>query len=90
MGDRFSLPLPWTSLLVIIISWVGSGLVSVPVQAGLVPFTLHATTADVERRDLYHNTQRLQPVHEVELHYAHGSCSVQGCVILHRPPSIVG
>ncbi len=42
------------------------------VSAELVPFTLRPTTAELEPRGLYQHASRLQPRHEVELHYADG------------------
>ncbi|KAI9885497.1 MAG: hypothetical protein M1823_002726 [Watsoniomyces obsoletus] len=40
------------------------------VRAALVPFTLSHAKTDLEARSLYTHANRLQPRHEVELHYA--------------------
>ncbi len=47
-------------------------------RAVLVPFTLSHVKAGLEARSLHTHANRLQPRHEVELHYADGVCSRSG------------
>lgn len=43
------------------------------ISADLVPYTLTRTTAEIEPRGLYEDGSRLQPRHEIRLHYADGA-----------------
>ncbi len=75
MGGLQPVRLPLGFLVVVL------GLLPGLVLAGLVPFTISRSSAEIEPRNLYQNPALLQPRHEVELHYGDGASTISSIIV---------